>query len=163
MRTPWPVTSSQTVSAPSKAIINVLNQDSSRNKVTSSESGMVVSSNVNLVPARVPGKSGASTAPVQFCHKILCQFYISSQLLQAASRNQPSSVSYTVASVSDTAETPASCSSSNSPGTMFAGSVSSSAPIQFFNFNVKIFNPVKKEFETYEKTLLQCQRYLGKI
>ena len=148
-----PVTLSQTVSAPNKVIVNVVNQDSSRNKVTPSENGMVVS-NVNLVPARVPGKSSASTAPVQVLPKdtvsVLLQSYISSQLLQAASRNQPSSVSRTVVSVPGTAETHASRSSSNSPGTMFAGSVSRSPPIQFLNFNVKIFNPVKKkEFETY--------------
>ena len=73
------VTSCRTVSAPSKVIVNVVNQDSSRNKVTSSESGMAVSSNMNLVPGKSSTTSGASATFVQVLPqdtvlaKILCQ------------------------------------------------------------------------------------------
>ena len=72
------VTSCRTVSAPSKVIVNVVNQDSSRNKVTSSESGMAVSSKMNLVPEKSSTTSRASATSVQVLPqdtvlaKILC-------------------------------------------------------------------------------------------
>ena len=61
----------------------------------------------------VQGKSSASTAPVQVLLQdtvsVLLHSYISSQLLQTASRNQPSSVSRGVVSILNTAVIPASC------------------------------------------------------
>ena len=94
------VTSCQTV--PSKVIVNVVNQDGSRNKVTSEKTVTVVpvSSKSPALLSLAPGiTTMASSVPMlsQDSVSALLQSYISTQLLQV-SRSQHSGVTRSIVS-----------------------------------------------------------------
>ena len=141
------VTLCQTV--PSKVIVNVGNQDGLINKVTSGKTVTVVPmpSNSPAVLSLAPGittSTTASSVPIlsQDSVSALLQSYINTQLLQA-SRSQHPGVTRGVMSppVTATLARHSSNSTVTTPARVLAN--------QVLNFNVKIFNPLKKkDFDT---------------
>ena len=125
------VTLCQTV--PSKVIVNIVNQDSPRNKVTSGKTVTVVSLKPPIPPAVFPMVPRNPTIPSSvliLSQDNLSQSYISTQLLQA-SRSQHSGVTHSVVSPPVTATL---VSRSSNPTVTTPARVLTN---QLLNFNVK--------------------------